>query len=151
MKIQPVALIWQGIGIWRWPSLALIMLSFALTPYMCSGPDLWREHGVRPLTNGRVMLETRGDFHPGNILEIRVTLTGLEAQELKLGFNGKLTGNTTTWESFVGKNGLETGMSTSFEVPSHSGVFTIELQDANGGTVAWRIADRRPAPALTAN
>ena len=82
MKTRLVALIWQGIGVWRWPSLALIMLSFALTPFMCSGPDLRQEQGVRPLANGQAMLETRTDFRRGNIPEIQVTLTGLEEREM---------------------------------------------------------------------
>ena len=56
MKPRLVGLIWQGIGVWRWPSLALIMLSFALTPYMCSGPDLQQEQGALPPANGQVML-----------------------------------------------------------------------------------------------
>ncbi len=144
MKIQPAALVWQGMGVWRWPSLAMIMLSFALTPYMCSGPDMWQEHGTRPLANGMVMLETRGDFHPGNTLDIRVTLTGSKAQELKLGFNGKLIGDTPVWKSVAGKNDLETRMTTGIAVPSHPGVFTIELYDASGKPAEWRIADRHP-------
>lgn len=106
---------------------------------------------MRPLANGQVMLETRGDFRPGNILDIRVTLAGLEAQELKLGFNGEFPRNIPAGKSFAGKNDSEIGMTTRFEVPPHAGVFNIELYGDNGETVVWRIADRRPAPEMTSD
>ena len=147
----PPQIVWHEIGAWRWPSLALIALCFAITPYACSGPPQWRNHGERVLSGGHVRLETRGRFQPGKTLEVRLTLAGGTAEALLVSFNGEVVQRLAPPRLDAAQGGrLRRVADMSLIVPRHGGVFAVSVADVAAPTAAgalWQFVDRPPQQA----
>ena len=79
-------ILWQGMGVWKWPALAAIGVCIGIL--VTGGPlqPQWQDHGTRSLAGDEIGLETRGLFEPGNRIEVRLQAETGEPRTFRIGF-----------------------------------------------------------------
>lgn len=88
MMARALTTAWQGMGGWRWPCLALVIIPFLLTPYAGPSPESRVSHGAQTAGPYSVHLETQGHLRPGGRIEARATVIGARPDALSIGASG---------------------------------------------------------------